>query len=180
VSKATGRLVLLIALSTGIGWTGAADAAEHRLGFGLHFWKSVDDLAKDFPGVKDSGVAWLGSYLVDPVGPLKFGLDLEFFPNGFGGSKSGAWSPQAFVLVGDKYYGGIGIGMNVSSSFENNRSGSYYLARVGIDFALLPRVRLDVNLNYQADAFNELDGANTSAITLGAIVRFNLGGDNEP
>lgn len=179
MTRTISRLVLLLILIAGLGGGSATFAADHRLGLGLHYWQSLDDLAKDFPGVEDSGVSWIGSYQVDPVGPLKFLVDLEFFPDGFGGSREGAWSPQAYVLVGGKFYGGVGIGTTFASSFENNRSEAFYIGRVGFDFTLLPRVRIDVNLSYRADAFNELEDFESDALTLGAVVRFNLssGGD---
>lgn len=174
MTRTTTRLVLVLAFAAGLCTAGSAGAADHRFGLGLHYWQSLDDLAKDFPGIEDSGVSWLASYQLDPVGLLKFVADLEYFPDGFGGSKEGAWAPQAFVLIGGKFYGGVGIGMTYASSFENNRSEAYYIGRLGLDFTLLPRVRLDVNLNYQADAFNELGGFESDALTLGVVVRFVL------
>ena len=42
------------------------------------------------------------------------------------------------------------------------------------DLLLLPRLRLDINANYRADAFSALDQADTDAITLGASVRFSF------
>jgi len=147
-------------------------AAEHQLGLGLHYWKSLDNLAKDFPGVDDSGVSWLASYLFDVEGPLKFAVDLEYFKNGYGGSTSSAWGPQVLALVGGSLYGGVGIGMVLSSSFDGNRSDPYFLARFGWDFPIFPHLTLDLNLNYQAEAFNQLDELKADALTLGAIVRY--------
>ena len=37
---------LLIAVALVLGVTTSATAAEHRLGLGLHYWQSIDDLAK--------------------------------------------------------------------------------------------------------------------------------------
>ena len=149
-------------------------AAEHRLGLGLHYWSAVDDLVEDLPGVEDSGVSWLGSYIFEVEGPLKFGIDLEYFANGYGGSTSSAWAPQVLALVGGKFYGGVGIGITVASSFDSNTSDPYFLARVGVDFPIFPRLTLDLNLNYQADAFNQLDNFKTSALTTGVIVRYRI------
>ena len=180
MTRTISRLTLLVAIATVLCTAQVAAAADHRLGLGLHYWQSLDDLADDFPGVEDSGVSWLASYLVDPAGILKFIVDLEYYPDGFGGSKAGAWSPQAYVLIGDKFYGGVGIGTTFASSFENNRSETFYIGRFGVDFTLLPRLRLDVNLTYRADAFNELQDFESDALTLGAVFRVKLssGGDD--
>ncbi len=154
-----------------------AGAAEHRLGLGLHYWKSLDDLARDFPGVQDSGVSWLVSYQIDPPGLFKFEGDLEYFRKGFGGSEGAAFKPQIFVLAGGKYYGGVGVATTFSSSFENNRSSYFFIARAGIEYTLLPGMRIDLNLNYESDVFDELDNFNSDAITLGVFVRFNIFSD---
>ena len=166
-------VVSLLALAV-LGPSTAA-GAEHRLGLGLHYWKSVKDLPKEgFPDVDDSGVAWVGSYIFDVEGPLKFGLDLEYFGDGFGGSTSSAWAPQAFLLFGSGLYGGIGVGITLASSFDSNHSDPYFLARVGIDFPIFPRLTLDLNLNWDADAFNQLDNFDSDALTLAAIVRYRI------
>lgn len=151
----------------------AATAAEHRLGLGLRYWNALEDLPKQgFPDVDDSGVSWLGSYIFDVEGPLKFGLELEYHGNGYGGSTSSAWSPQVLAMVGGKLYGGIGMGITLASSFDSNRSDPYFLARVGFDFSILPRLTLDLHLEWQADAFNQLDEFDSDALTLGAVVRY--------
>ena len=171
--KPIGTLVVTALLALLMGPTTAA-AAEHRLGLGLHYWSAIDDLVEDLPGVEDSGVSWLGSYIFEVEGPLKFGVDLEYFGEGFGGSTSSAWAPQVFALIGNRFYGGVGIGITYSSSFDGNTSDPYFLARVGVDFPIFPRLTLDLNLNYQADAFNQLDNFETSALTTGVIVRYRI------
>ena len=168
------RLLVSLAMVWGLLGPAGLEAAEHRLGLGLHYWSAVDDLVEDLPGVEDSGVSWLASYIFEVEGPLKFGIDLEYFGDGFGGSTSSAFAPQVFVLIGSKFYGGVGIGITTSSSFSGNTSDPYFLARVGIDFSIFPRLTLDLNLNYQADAFNQLDNFKTSALTTGVIVRYRI------
>jgi hypothetical protein len=152
-------------------------AADQTLGLGLHYWKSLDDLAKDFPGVEDDGVSWLAAYQYDPAGLFKFEVDLEYFRKGFGGSTGSAWSPQLLVLVGGDFYGGAGITTTFASSFENNRSSTSFLARAGWQITLLPGMHLDVNLNWKADAFNELKDVRSNALTLGVFARFNIAGN---
>ena len=168
------RVLAALVLLSGLLAPGGLVAAEHRLGVGLHYWSALDDLVEEVPGIEDAGVSWLGSYIFDVEGPLKFGLDLEYFPDGFGGSMSSAWAPQAFALVGGKLYAGVGVGVTLASSFDSNHSDPYFLARLGFDFPIFPRLSLDLNLNYQSDAFNELDNVDSSAITTGVIVRYRI------
>lgn len=175
VRRLTIRSIVASFLALAVLGPSTAVGAEHRLGLGLHYWESAKDLPKEgFPDIEDSGVAWVGSYIFDVEGPLKFGVDLEFFSNGFGGSTSSAWAPQVFVLVGGKLYGGIGMGITLASSFDGNSSDPYFLARVGVDFPILPRLTLDLNLNWDADAFNQLDNFDSDALTLGVIVRYRI------
>lgn len=153
--------------------TPLAVAAEHHIGAGLHYWRSIDDLADEgFPEVEDEGVSWLLSYLYDIDGPLKLGLELEYFPDGFGGATDTAIAPQGLILLGGTLYGGVGAGVTASDSFDGNLSDPYFLARLGLDLDLLPRLSLDVHLNYQADAFDELGDVESDAVTLGATLRF--------
>ena len=165
-------LFVLVALSI-LALPGKATAGEHHLGLGINFWKSVDSIAKDgFPDVEDSGVSWILSYLYDMEGPFKVELDLEYFREGFGGATEPAFAPQALVLFGGDLYGGVGIGITLSESFDNNYSSPYFLAKVGFDWTVLPRISIDTNLNWRADAFNELDNFSSSAVTLAVIARY--------
>lgn len=167
-------LALLLPLLASAG----AGAAEHRLGPGLHYWESVDDLAEEgFPDVEDSGVSWLLSYVFDVDGPLKLGLELEYFPDGFSGSTDAAAAPQALLMIGGKLYGGVGVGVTASDSIDGTFSDPYYLARLGLDLPVLPRLSVDINLNYQADAFNQLGDVESDAVTVGAILRFRFASD---
>lgn len=174
----------LMALLLALAWEGSAacpaaadpgDSASSSIGLGVHAWRTVDDLRSEgFGGIRRDGISYLLSYQYKPGALLKFELDGEYFPQGFGGSSRNAFSPQAFVLLGGFIYGGVGIGTIYSRDFGNNFSSPFYVARVGLDLHLLPRFHLDVNGNYHFNAFNELKGANTGTITLGAIARFGI------
>jgi hypothetical protein len=171
--KSAPLLLMLIAL----GWAAAARpaAAESSIGFGLHSWRTVDDLhSEGFGNLRRSGVSYLLSYQYSPAPLLKLELDAEYFDKGFGGSSHYAIAPQAFVLVGGFVYGGLGIGTTYSKDFSNDFSSPFYVARVGVDLHLLPRIRLDVNANYHFHAFNELRGVNTGTVTVGAVARFKI------
>jgi hypothetical protein len=156
---------------------GAAAPArgEALIGVGVHSWRTVSDVRRQgFSNIERSGLSYLLSYQLHPIPLLRFELDGEYFPKGFGGSAHAAVSPQVFALVGGFIYGGVGVGTIYSSSFANHFSHPFYIARVGLSVHPLPRIHLDVNGNYDFKAFNQLQGVNTGTVTLGAMVRFGL------
>lgn len=168
-------LPLVLVLGLGLAATGDVSAAEHRLGLGAHFWKSVDSLVDDrFSGIEDDGFAWVGSYQYDPRGILRFELDLEYYDGGFGGSTDSALAPIVFALVGGKLYAGAGIGVTVADTLPDDVSDPFYAARIGYELWLLPGIAVDVNVNYRAETWSGLDEFDSDTLTLGAIVRFNL------
>lgn len=151
-----------------------AAAGEHRLGFGYHYWTTLDDIEiDDLDEVDDNGQAAVVSYQYLPGGLIKFEVDVEYFDEGFGGSTDTAYTPQVFVLLGGNIYGGVGVGATKSDGFADGDDWSdlFYAARVGVEILLLPRIHLDINANYRTGAFDELDEAETDALTLGAAVR---------
>lgn len=143
-------------------------AAEQRFGLGIHYWRAVSDLDRSFDR---SGAAGMLSYQVVPVGLFKVEGDLEYFPKGFGGADTTAWSPQIYLLVGNRLYAGVGAGVIYSKSFSGELSDVFYAARVGTDLVLLPRLHLDVNASYRFKDWNQVQQASTDTITLGALLR---------
>lgn len=153
----------------------AASAGSHRLGFGYHYWKTMDDIdISNLGDVDDNGSAAVISYQYLPGGLMRFELDFEYYNEGFGGSTDTAYSPQAFFLIGRLFYAGVGVGMTKSDSFPNGESWSdpWFAGRLGVDMLLLPRIHLDINANYRAGAFRDLQDAEYDAMTLGASLRF--------
>jgi hypothetical protein len=161
--------VLLIAVAMALGSTAAASAAEHRFGIGELYWRSLDDLSS--AGLKDNGVAPYLTYQYVPEGIFKFELDLEYYSKGFGGSDTVAYAPAAYVIAEFGIYVGVGAGVTVSDGLEDNVSDPFYAARVGYDFAIIPRLHLDLNANYRADSFKELEDYDQDSITFGAAAR---------
>ena len=150
-------------------------AAEHRLGVGVHYWKTLDNLADDrFGSIEEEGRAWVFSYQYVPAGLFRFEVDLEYADDGFGGSTSSSYSPVGYVLLGSGLYGGIGIGFTSSGGLMDDFSDPFYAARLGFEMKLLPGLGVDINGNYRAGAFDELGDASSDAITLGASVRFSF------
>ena len=149
-----------------------AFAADHRIGVGIHYWQTVDDLADEgFEGLDDSGTSGILSYQYMPEGIFSFELDLEYFADGFGGSTESAFSPQAYLLVGHGLYAGVGVG-NVVSDGES--SDPFYAAKVGVDFAIVPRVSVDINANYRFNDWSLIDEVDTDTITFGALLRLRI------
>ncbi|MDH3403641.1 MAG: hypothetical protein OES32_16525 [Acidobacteriota bacterium] len=155
----------------------AAHAADHYFGGGFRYLKTVDDLETEGGRVDADGRSFILSYQLDPAGLLKLEADLEVFDGGFGDATGTVYSPQVFALVGGTLYGGVGAGLYYLSSNQIGSSSSdvFYLGRLGLQLTLLPRIHLDLNANYQTDAFAKVfDGAGSDAITLGAMVRFRI------
>jgi hypothetical protein len=147
--------------------------AEARLGGGVNYWRTIDDLEDEgFDDVDESGLSYLLTYQYVPGGLLRFEVDLEYFDEGFGGATSGALSPQAYLLLGSGFYAGLGIGVTYSDDFEDEFSDPFYAAKLGVDLELLPNFHLDIHANYRFDAWRELEEADTDTVFLGAAVRF--------
>ena len=153
---------------------GVANAAEHRLGFGMHYWKSVNDLASDDFDLDEDGLIPVFSYQYRPGGFVFFEVDLEYFSDGFGGAVGSAYSPQAFIMVGKGLYGGVGVGVTVADDFQDNYSDPFFIGRVGWSMKVLPKISVDLNANYSSDSFSTLDQYDSDSITLGASARFSL------
>lgn len=165
-------LLAMLALAPALGSEAVADT-EYRLGGGVHYWRTLDDLEDEgFDEIDDSGLAYVLSWQAVPGGLFKFEIDLEYFEEGFGGATSEAISPQAYLIVGSGFYAALGGGIIYSDGFEDELSDPFYAARVGLDMELLPRFHIDVNANYRFDAWGELDEVDTDTVTLGAMVRF--------
>lgn len=151
-----------------------AGAAEHRFGLGVHYWRTVDDLAsRGFGKIDDRGSSGVVSYQYVPGGLFALELDGEYFSSGFGGATHSTFSPQGYLVFGlDGWYVAAGVGVLYASDFKNNVSDPFYAARIGLNVKVLPRFYVDVNANYRAKAWRELKNADTDTVTLGTVVRF--------
>ena len=112
-------LLAVLALAPALGSEAVADT-EYRLGGGVHYWRTLDDLEDEgFDEIDDSGLAYVLSWQAVPGGLFKFEVDLEYFQEGFGGSTSDAISPQAYLIVGSGFYAALGGGIIYSDDFED-------------------------------------------------------------
>jgi hypothetical protein len=151
-----------------------AVAIEHRLGLGVHAWRPAGELLDDSSAGDESDLAGVLSYQLVLFRPLKLEADLEFFPNGFGGSGEEAWAPQGLIVVGDRWYAAVGAAVIYSQDLEGDLSDAIYIARLGADFPLLPRLRLDVCADQRAGDLSGLTEANEDTITFAAVLRLRL------
>lgn len=154
----------------------AAEAAaiENRLGLGAHFWRTASEVLDDPAEGDESDLAAVLSYQLVLVRLLKLEADLEFFPNGFGGSGEEAWSPQGLIVVGDRFYAAAGAGSVYSSDLEGNFSDTFYIARLGVDFPIFSHLRLDVCADQRSGDPSELIEGGEDTITFAAVLRLRL------
>lgn len=165
---------LLLFLGTAFGIAIPAGAIEHRLGLGVHQWRPASELLEEPEDGDESDLTGLVSYQLVLFRSLKLQADLEFFPNGFGGSGEEAWYPQGSIVVGDRFYAAIGAGGVYSEDLEGNFSDVIYSARLGIDYPILPRIRLDVSADHRAPDLSGLAEAEAETVTFAAVVRVRL------
>ncbi|WP_457575495.1 hypothetical protein, partial [Desulfomarina sp.] len=140
---------------------------SHRLGAGLHYWYALEDIDKD--NVDDRGYALQFSYQYVTTSLLKIEADLDVLQEGYAGSDSTVFSPQAFLLLGKAVYAGAGVGINYSDgSFADS---PFFALRAGVELEVLPAIYVDINANYRFETwdFDAIkEDIDTDTITLGA------------
>ena len=150
----------------------SADAQiHHRVGLGFHYWKALEDV--DFEDIDEDGLGWLISYKLATSSMLKFQMDLEVMPRGYGGSDHRVVAPLGYVLAGSGIYAALGLGIHYTDGDFADKP--FFALRTGLDFELLPSIFTDVNINYRFETwdFDEVrDKISTDTVTLGAVVRF--------
>jgi hypothetical protein len=155
-----------------LGALAAPAEAGHRLGGGLEYLETLGDI-KDAEGFDSSAFGFLASY--QHAGPLlKLEADVEWLLD-YGGTDKSLIQPQAYVLLGQLFYGGVGIGIG---SFDGEwQSDPFYALRAGADIAL-GGVDLDVFGLYRfqdAEVIEGLDESDLDSVTFGALLRLDVG-----
>jgi hypothetical protein len=174
------RSILRLALATALlaALTPAlAAAGEHRIGFGYHYWETLDEIDLDeLDEIDESGSSAVFSYQYLMTPYFRFEVDVEYFEDGFGGSLDEAYAPQVYLLFGRFIYAGVGAGVTNSDGFPSGDEWSdpWYQGRIGLELLALPRLHLDVNANYRANTFEALEEYDTDSFTLGASLRLSL------
>jgi hypothetical protein len=144
-----------------------AVAGQNRIGAGVHYWTTVDNIDSDY--FDNSGLGWIVSYQRKGGEWTKLVLDVEILPDGYGGSSNTVYSPQVLVTVGSGVYAGAGIGIDyLNDEFAED---PFYILRLGIELPILPTLFLDVNANYRFMEFQDIDALDTDVVTLAALLR---------
>lgn len=166
-------LTLVLTLSL-LAATSATAEIKHRFGVGAHYWTALDDI--DVDDVKEDGFAYLVTYQLRPASLIKFGLDVEMLPEEFGGAEENVYAPQAYIILGNTIYAGLGIGTYFTDGeFADD---PFFNVRAGLDLRLLPFIYLDINANYRFEEWDSIknldEDISSDTITLGAAVRIEL------
>ena len=145
-----------------------------RLGVGVNYWKMLDDIEAE--KIDEDGLSWLVTSQFELATLLKLEINLEIFTDDFQGIEGEALAPQVFVLLGSTIYGAAGVGiLYADSEFADD---PFYVLRAGLDLEIVPRLHLDLNVNYrflewvEADKLTEDIDADT--MTLGVALRLAL------
>ena len=165
------RLLAVGFLVAGMAEIAAAEDRPHRIGGGVNYWDSVEDLKHEgIQGLEDSGYSYYASYQFWPA-LLGFELQVEGAPDWIG--QGAAYSPAAYVLIGGWLYGGVGIGWSYADG--NWSSDPFYALKAGLNMELFPGLYLDISANYHVNSRTELEGVvdniKTDAVFLGAGLR---------
>ena len=166
-------LCLLVVSFVLVGALVAPVQAAGRFGGGVHYLKTLGDI-KDTDEFDEDALGFLASYQLDLL-MLKVEGDVEWILD-YGGTGNALIQPQAFALLGDFLYGGVGIGI---SYFDGEWwTDPFYSLRAGVDFTL-SGLGLDAYALYrfhEGEVFEDFGEQDLDSITFGAQIRFQLGG----
>lgn len=147
--------------------TAQAQEDVHRLGVGVNYWVSIDDI--DIDDVDDDGFSYLLSYQYRPS-VLGLQLDLEVLPDRFG---EDAYAPAAYVVLGKALYVAAGVGIiNWDGDWADD---PFFALKAGFDLNILANIYFDLGVSYRFDADTDLGDAmeaiDTDTLFIGAAVR---------
>ena len=147
-----------------------AHAGSSRLGVGVNYWQTLDDL--DVDDIDEDGFSYLVTYQYHPQ-LIGLELDLEYIPDRF---VDDAVAPQAYAILGETLYIGAGLGwVAQDGSFEDE---PFYAFKAGVDLDMFTSLHLDVSVNYRFNDGSDLEDSDTNIDTdtlfLGAAVRWEL------
>lgn len=142
------------------------------IGGGLNYWHAMEDI--DLDEFDQDGASFFLSLRSGGAGLLSWETDFEIMPEGFMASPGAAYAPQVYLVVGRRITAAVGTGWYYSNGEWADRP--FFILRAGIEFMLLPRLSLDLMMNYRFTDWGELEGEDidTDTIMLGAALRINL------
>ena len=156
----TALVIMVPLLALGLG------ATESQAGFGLgvHYLNTVGDM-KDAEGFDSSAFGFLGGISFG-ASLINFEADVEWVPDFALGND--LWQPQAYALIGNTIYGGVGIGIGyIGSDWMND---PFYALRAGFKIAML-----DIFASYRFQKWDDLEGVDSddlNSVTFGAMFKF--------
>ena len=166
-------LCLLVASLVLAGALAAPAQAGQRIGGGVHYLRTLGDI-KDESDFDENAFGFLASYQRD-VALFKIEGGVEWILD-YGGSGNALIQPQAYLLLGNFIYGGVGIGIG---HFDGEwLSDPFYALRAGVDFTL-GGLDLDAYALYRfldTEVFEDFGTQDLDSITFGALIRFSIGG----
>lgn len=145
--------------------------AQIRVGGGIHYLRTLGDI-KDVPEFDENAIGIMASATKSfPL--IRVEADVEWIPD-FGGSSKSLIQPQAWGMVGNQFYGSLGIGIGYfDGDFQDE---PFYALRVGVNFGLFD-LDFDAFASYRfqdAEVFEGFDESDLDALTFGALARFTL------
>jgi hypothetical protein len=162
--KKTFILALLLICGT---HTAFAQMATHRLGAGVNYWVTLEDIEID--DVDSDGLSYLATYQFRP-GLLGVQVDFEWLPDRFGDK---AYAPAAYLVFGRGFYAALGAGI-VRQDGEW-ADDPFVALKAGVDLALLQNLYIDLGVSYRFDSSikvsDALDDIDTDTIYVGGAVR---------
>jgi len=166
------RWLLVVSIIGLFVWAqGVRAESANRFGVGANYWRVMDDI--DVHNIDKDGFSGLVTYQYRAAALLKLEADLEVFPKGFQGIDRAAYAPEAFLVLGSTIYGAAGVGiLYAHGDFANE---PFYALRAGLDLEILPKLFLDINVNYRfaktTDLSETAKDINTDTMMLGAALR---------
>ncbi len=164
------KRLLMVACVLLLGVSMAMANGKHRIGAGVNYWTTIDDLELD--NIDEDGLAYLLTYQYRP-GLIGFGIDVEMLPDYLG---EDSYAPQAYLIVGKGIYAAAGVGIVYADS--DWADDPFYSVRVGLELDLLDAVVIDLYGNYRFNETShigdELEKIDTDTVFLGLAVRLML------
>ncbi|MGB3975365.1 MAG: outer membrane beta-barrel protein [bacterium] len=174
----------LVLLAFSIFFPVVSKAGDHALGVGFQYFYTLKEISDDLEesvssAFKRDGLGINFSYCYKPNKHLGVSGELQFYPDGYLDAKS-AVSPRLLLLLGQSFYGGVGIGWNNVKWRDETKdlhiSGdwtkSFYLLRAGLEFPILAEhLRLNFHANYEFNYWNDVKEFDSDILTFGAGIK---------
>ncbi len=167
------KLALAAAAAVLVAFSANTAMAGFELGLGANYWYSLKDAANE--KFDEDGLGWMISSRWMWTDYIGLGLELERSPENFVALDESMYAPSAHLIVGKGLYIGCGVGCYY---YDGDFYGdAWYNLRLGVKAVVIDPVVIDVNLNYRADSFEELEDvkdADGETLTVGAALRIDF------